>query len=64
MENSFTEENKSEGFPGDLLQPRQQISSFSATLRIAPNGTPHRSPTTDRTEGLQGNLKQPRDKRD
>jgi hypothetical protein len=52
----------SEDLPGDLLQPGQQISSFSAPVKI-PIGKPHRWWDTARDIDLPGDLKKPRDKR-
>jgi len=52
---------QSEGLPGDLLQPGQHISSFSAPLNILQLEGPHRRSATDRATVQTGALLETRD---
>jgi len=54
---------KSEGLPGDLLQPGQQISNFLCPSEGPLFGRPQRRSATARATGLPGDLLQPREKK-
>jgi hypothetical protein len=66
LNNSLTaplKTQQSEGLPGDLLQPGQQISIFFAPVKSPLVVRLHRWSDTARATGFPGDLKQPRDKR-